>query len=94
MSAQITNTDSVEEAIRKHVAENLLFTSGSLPIGDEDSFIENSVVDSTGVLDLVLFVESRFGIAVTDRDVIPENFDSVSSMARYIRGKFAATPSA
>ena len=86
MAIETTEATSVESIIRKFVAEELLFTD-RLPIGDGDSFIENSIVDSTGILELEIFVERAFGIEVRDEDVVPENFDSVSKLASYIRRK-------
>ncbi len=71
------------------LAENSLFIEGDLPFGDGDSLIENSVIDSTGVLELVLFLEQTFDIEVRDDEVLPENFDSVSRLASFVRGKQA-----
>jgi acyl carrier protein len=53
-------------------------------LADDASFLEHGVVDSTGVLELVLFVEEAFGIEVDDDDVIPANFDSVAALAAYV----------
>lgn len=75
----------IQEQIRNHIVENFLFGSNS--IEDEDSFLEHGVVDSTGVLELVLFAEETFSITVDDQEVLPENFDSISSLARYVTRK-------
>lgn len=56
-------------------------------LGDDASFLENGIVDSTGVLELVLFVEETFGIEVEDSEVIPANFDSVNRMVAYVTAK-------
>ena len=56
-------------------------------IDDDASFLESGVVDSTGVLELVLFAEETFAINVDDHDVVPENFDSVNQLAAYIARK-------
>ncbi len=90
MAIETIATADVETLIRKFIAEELLFTEGKLPIGDGDSFIENNVVDSTGILELQLFVERAFGIEVRDEEVVPDNFDSVSKLAGYIRRKLRA----
>jgi acyl carrier protein len=54
---------------------------------DEDSFSDRGIIDSTGILELVAFVESQFGIAVLDEEMIPENLDSLSKLARYVERK-------
>lgn len=56
-------------------------------VDDDASFLESGVVDSTGVLELVLFAEETFSINVDDHDVVPENFDSVNQLAAYIARK-------
>ena len=75
----------IQEQIRNYIVENFLF--GSNTFEDEDSFLEHGVVDSTGVLELVLFAEETFGIAVDDEEILPENFDSISCLATYVTRK-------
>jgi len=75
----------IQEQIRNYIVENFLFGSNNLE--DEDSFLEHGVVDSTGVLELVLFVEETFGITVDGEEILPENFDSIGNLARYITRK-------
>ena len=79
-----------EEAIAGYIAENILFSKNGYPYALEDSFLENGVVDSVNVLELVMFVEETFNVHVDDSDIVPENFDSVSSLAAYIRSKNGA----
>jgi acyl carrier protein len=81
----VSNTMLVQQRIRNHIIESFLFGSNSLK--DEDSFLERGVVDSTGVLELVLFAEEAFSIAVNDDEILPENFDSISNLARYVSRK-------
>ena len=78
---------SVEEQIRTYIAENILFSSNGYPHSDEASFLEEGIVDSMGIMELVLFVEEQFGITVEDEELVPDNFDSVSRLAAYIRAK-------
>ena len=54
---------------------------------DNDSFLENGLIDSTGVLELVMFIEREFGIKVEDDEIIPENIDSFSNLENYINSK-------
>jgi acyl carrier protein len=68
--------------IRNYIVENFLFgDAGSLR--DDTSFMESGILDSTGVLELVAFLESSFGIKVSDREMIPENLDSVDRAAAF-----------
>jgi acyl carrier protein len=52
-------------------------------------FLEEGIVDSTGVLELVMFVEETFNITVENEEIAPENFDSVAQLAAYVRHKSA-----
>ncbi|MEE9616129.1 MAG: acyl carrier protein [Anaerolineae bacterium] len=78
---------NVEETIRTYIAENMLFSDDGYPHSDSASFLEEGIVDSMGILELMMFVEENFHITVEDEEVVPDNFDSVSKMAAYIRSK-------
>jgi len=75
--------DTILTRIRQYIAENILFEE-TYPHPDQASFLEEGIVDSMNVLELVSFVEDHFGISVPDEDIIPENFDSVANMAQYV----------
>ncbi len=77
----------IEAQVRKYVAQNLLFSDNGFEYEDNDSFLQEGIVDSVGVLELVLFVEETFGVNVDDQEITPDNFDSVNKLARYIRSK-------
>jgi acyl carrier protein len=79
----------VKALIREYVSHNLLFSDNGFEYHDDDSFLQEGIVDSVGVLELVLFVEETFGISVDDQEVTPDNFDSVSKLANFISGKLA-----
>jgi acyl carrier protein len=76
---------SVQERIRGYISQNILFSDGEYPYSDEASFIEEAIIDSLGMMDLVLFVEQELGVAVADEDVTPDNFGSVSKLASYVQ---------
>ena len=80
-------TDTTKDAIRAFIIDNFLFGDTSQEITDGMSLIENNLVDSTGVLELVFFLESNFGISVRDTEVAPENLDSIGAMAAFIESK-------
>jgi len=81
---------SIEAQIKEYIAKNLLFSSNGFGYPDEASFLEEGIVDSQGVMELVLFVEEAFKITVADSDIVPDNFDSVSKLSAYIRRKQGA----
>ena len=56
-------------------------------VSDDASFLENGIIDSTGVLELVCFLETEFGIEVADEEMLPENLDSIRAVAAYISRK-------
>jgi acyl carrier protein len=75
--------------IRRFIADNLLFSSNGFHLKDDVSFLEEGVVDSLGVMELVVFVEEQFGLQVADEEVTPEHFDSVERLAGYVERKLA-----
>lgn len=75
-----------QSRIREFVVENFLFGKSN-GLGDEDSFLENGIIDSTGVLELVAFLEENYAIRVEDDELIPENLDSVHLVSQYLSRK-------
>lgn len=76
----------IEEILRKQIAETILF-SDHYPYEDSDAFMENGILDSMNVMELVGFVEQQFGIPVADHEIVPEHFDSIERLAAFVRGK-------
>jgi acyl carrier protein len=77
----------IEEKIRTYIAKNLLFSDKGYQYPDHTSFLEEGIVDSQGVMELVMFVEEEFNVKVDDQDIVPDNFDSVTNLSNYIRRK-------
>ena len=77
----------IETQIQQYISRNLLFSEGTFQYGNQASFLEEGIIDSMGVMDLVTFVGSNFGVQVEPADVTPDNFDSVSKLADFIRRK-------
>ncbi|MEW6417393.1 MAG: acyl carrier protein [Nitrospirota bacterium] len=69
--------------IRNFIVENFLYGRDD-GLGDNVSFLEKGLIDSTGVLELVAFVEEKYGISVADEELIPDNFDSINNLSTYI----------
>jgi acyl carrier protein len=78
---------TIEAQIKDYIARNLLFSDNGYTFSDDVSFLDEGIVDSVGVMELVAFVEDNFHISVEDLDITPENFDSVSKIATYVRQK-------
>jgi len=76
----------VAKDVRKFIVEYFLFGDGE-NLNDHTSFIEDGVVDSTGILELVAFLEETFRIYVEDEELTPENLDCISNVERYVSGK-------
>ncbi len=79
----------IKAQIRRYVAQNFLFSDNGFELSDDASFLEEGIVDSTGVLELVLFVEDTYNIEVDDDEIVPDNFDSVGSLAAFIERETA-----
>ncbi len=72
--------------LREFVQENFLFGQEAA-FSDDDSFLEQGIIDSTGVLELVAFLEDRYQITVDDEELVPENLDSINNLLRFIAAK-------
>jgi len=77
---------SVQNEIRAFVIQNFMFGQGA-QLADDESFLEAGIIDSTGVLELVGFLETTYGIAVADEDLVPANLDSVVRVASFVERK-------
>ena len=78
-------SDVIRSAIRNFIEENFLFQIGDQNLADDQSLLEAGVVDSTGVLELVAFLEDTFHLQIADKDIIPQNLDTVDSITAFIR---------
>ena len=79
-----TDIGQVRARIRGYILENLLFTDDPSQLPDDASLLDRGIIDSTGVLEIVLFLEEEFGIKVKDSDMLPENFDTVDRMVQFV----------
>ena len=74
------------DKIRDFIVENFLFGSDD-GLEDNISFLDEGIIDSTGILELVDFLEEEFGIAVEDEELVPENLDSIKNVTEYLERK-------
>jgi acyl carrier protein len=75
----------VKTRIRAFIVENFLFGEEDGQLTDDDSLLETGIVDSTGVLELVQFLERTYSLNVKDEDLVPENLDTITRAAEYVR---------
>jgi acyl carrier protein len=69
------------------ILENYLFTSDASVLGLDDSLLGRGIVDSTGMLEIIMFIEEQLGVTVKDEEMVPENLDSVSRIATFVESK-------
>lgn len=79
----------IKEKIRGYVLENYLFTNDQDALGDDDSFLEKGIIDSTGILEIIYFLEDEFGVIMSDDEMTPENLDTVSRIVAFVESKSA-----
>jgi acyl carrier protein len=84
----------VEQKIRDFIIENFLFGEKDCQLSADDSFMDQGIIDSTGVLELVGFVERTYGIKVKNDELVPDNLDSVNKLIRFIDRKTRAEENA
>lgn len=77
----------LESKVRSYILENFLFTSDQSVLGNADSLLAKGIIDSTGALELVNFLEEQFGIKIADEDMVPENLDSVNNILALLQRK-------
>ena len=81
--------ETFREKIRSFLFSNFLFDSNESALDNDSSFLEQGIIDSTGVLELVQWLEETFVIKIEDEELIPENLDSVNQLAQFIARKTA-----
>jgi acyl carrier protein len=79
----------MEQTIREFLAANFFLGDNPSELGGSSSLIEAGVIDSTGVLELVGFLEEQFGIRIADEDLVPENLDSIDNIVGFVERKRA-----
>jgi len=80
-------------AVRQFIVENFLFGDGQ-SLREDTSLMEEGIMDSTGILELLFFLEETFGISVEDEELVPENMDSLQNIAKFIDKKLKGRPAA
>ena len=79
--------ESYQEKIRAFMFSNFLFDAKESELDNDSSFLEEGIVDSTGLLELIQWIEETFAININDDELIPDNLDSVNNLAKFILKK-------
>ena len=78
---------ALKDELRQFVTDNFMYGKPYKGFADDDSFIERGIIDSTAVMELVAHLERRYRITLQDKDLIPDNLDSVNSLARFVKSR-------
>jgi len=81
---------SIEQEIRGFILENYLFTDDQSALANTDLFLEKDILDSTGILELIYFIEDEYDVKVDDMEMIPENLGSVERVVAFVQRKQSA----
>lgn len=90
----VSSSETIEREIREFLRENFPLSADDVTLQRDDSLIEVGVIDSTGVLELIGFIEERYELEVRDEEVLPENLDSIANITRFVGEKLGAAASA
>lgn len=84
------NAALIRSKLREFVIDNFLMGDPNAQLNDADSFLDTGIVDSTGMLELVMFLEQSFDLKIPDQDLLPDNFDSIDRLTRFVERKSRA----
>lgn len=77
----------IETSIKDYIAEHFLFSEEGFPYTDETSFLQEGIIDSLGVMELVTFVQTNYQLDIDPAEITPDHFDSIAKLAAFIRLK-------
>jgi acyl carrier protein len=86
----VIGMSDIERDVRVFLDENFVLDESAGPLAADASLTRQGVLDSMGVLELIAFLEERFGIVVPDEDTLPENLDSIERVVGYVRLRTAS----
>jgi acyl carrier protein len=81
------------DTVREFIVENFLFGDGEM-LHEDTSFMEEGIIDSTGILELVMFLEETYSMKIEDEELVPENMDNMQNIAQFLDRKLSGTPAA
>ena len=86
----VVDADLLRAQVRDYIQQNFLFGDAGGSLNDAAPLVEQGILDQTGVLELVLFLEETYGIAVAEDELRPEHFDTVDGIVSFVAAKLAA----
>ncbi|HOU37049.1 MAG TPA: acyl carrier protein [Candidatus Omnitrophota bacterium] len=89
MKVAAMNEADIRKKLREFIKNNFLLGNDA-NLTDDDSFMGKGIVDSTGILEVVSFVEDNFGFKLPDEDLMPENLDSINNLVKYVTARTSA----
>jgi acyl carrier protein len=87
LTSERNEVGDIRGQIKRFISDNFVFGGDEGGLRDDASLLEEGVVDSTGVLNLVMFIEETFGVEVKDEELVPENLDSVDKLVAFVERK-------
>lgn len=91
-SLDVVDVALIRDQVRDFIQQNFLFDGDVSQLADDASLLRMGIVDTTGILEIVLFCEETYGFTVAQDDLVPENFDSVANMTAYVAQQLAMLP--
>ena len=83
----MSSTATARDMLRKFILEDYLFTDDQAALQDDTSFLEEGILDSMGILEIIMFLEDEFGVKVANDEMIPSNLDSIKNLLAFIDRK-------
>jgi len=87
LTSKPNGREDLKGQFKKYISDNFVLPGGEEGLRDDASLLEEGIMDSTGVLNLVMFIEETFGIQVKDEELVPENLDSVDKLVAFVERK-------
>jgi len=88
-NAETGTKENLKEQVREFIVSNFLFGDGAIQFNDEDSFLEKGIIDSTGILELIEYLETTYNLSIDDEELVPENLDSLDNVNNFINRKIS-----
>ena len=81
----------IANQVRDYIIDNFIYNSRETELKNQDSFLKKGILDSTGILELITFLENTYGILVEDEELVPENLDSLDNVSKFVSYKLGNT---
>ncbi len=77
----------IEGTIKEFIEKRFLYSKDEKGISSDDSLLDSGLIDSTGIFELVSFIEEKFGVEVLDSEITPDNFDTMGKIVAFVKTK-------